>query len=107
MMDKPIAKPPHFSTPKGAMGNSHFITPNVPIFAIIPESNIVPCVGAVTYVSGCHVWKGKIGILIANAIKISQKIILCCDAPKLFPELMRSCMAHDFVPAMDIELLYR
>jgi hypothetical protein len=40
---------------------------------MIPDSNIVPCAGATVYVSGCQVWKGKTGILMAKAKKKAAK----------------------------------
>src|ERR1700749_1828516 len=104
---KPIATPPHFSKAKGTTGNNHLIKPKVPIFSIIPDSNMVPCVGAVTYVSGCHVCKGKIGILIAKAIKIVQNTNVCCASVKLLPATYKSFIAHDFRPVSNPVWLYK
>ena len=49
---------------------------------MIPANNIVPIVGAVVYVSGCQVWKGKIGILMAKAIKKHQNNQPCVTESK-------------------------
>src|SRR6516164_8637925 len=66
----------------GNTGSNQRITANTPILTITPLNNIVTAVGACSYVSGCHVWKGKIGILIASAIKNSQNIHCCCPAER-------------------------
>src|SRR5262249_26632776 len=68
---------PQIKLASGSTGNSQRSKPNTPIFTITPLRTIVTAVGDCSYVSGCQVWKGKIGILIANAIKSSQKTQFC------------------------------
>src|SRR5690349_10538432 len=63
---------PHAHSPLGTTGTAHRRSPNTPIFTITPLNTIVTAVGACSYVSGCHVWNGKIGILMANARKNIQ-----------------------------------
>jgi hypothetical protein len=57
----------------GNKGNTQRITANKPILTITPLSTIVVAVGACSYASGCQVCKGKMGILIAKAIKNKMK----------------------------------
>ena len=69
--------------PFGNTGNNQRITANNPIFTMIPLSTIVTGVGDCSYVSGCQVWKGNTGILIAKATKNNQKsqdcsVLLSC-----------------------------
>src|SRR5690606_29041850 len=68
------------NAPSGATGNNQRINPYTPILSMIPANSIVPAAGACVYVSGCQVWKGKIGILIANARKNAQNIQRCVDS---------------------------
>ncbi len=63
---------PQAQVPSGTTGASHRITPKIPIFTINALRTIVTAVGACSYVSGCQVCNGQIGILIANATKITQ-----------------------------------
>ena len=62
-----MAVKPHFSNPKGTIGNNHLISPKVPIFSMTPASTTDPGVGASTWASGNQVCSGKIGTLIAKA----------------------------------------
>src|ERR1035437_9579833 len=83
MMESVIAVVPHCEQPNGSTGNNQRRTPKIPIFSMIDESIIVPCDGAVVYVSGCQVCKGKMGILMANARKINQNNIPCVSGARL------------------------
>ena len=64
----------HFFQRAQEYGIIHFIMPNKAIFNIIAESNMVPAIGAVEYVFGCHVWNGNKGTLTANANKKPENI---------------------------------
>ena len=61
----------------GNTGSSQRKTANTPIFTIIPLNTIVIAVGDCSYASGCQVCKGKMGILIAKAIKNNQNRYDC------------------------------
>src|SRR5687768_11646612 len=89
---------PHAATPAGTTGISQRITPKIPIFSIMPDNNIVPCVGAVLYVSGCQVWKGNTGIFTAKAAKIAQKINPCSAADKLWPAAYNAFKSNECAP---------
>ena len=59
------------------MGNTKRRIPNRPIFNNTPARVIVPCNGAIAYVSGCQLWNGKMGSLMANARKSAQNNHTC------------------------------
>src|ERR1051326_273689 len=97
MIERIIAAFPQCATPFGTSGSSQRINPYVPIFSMIPERSIVPCVGATTYVSGCHVWKGNTGILIAKAMNIAQKIQVCSEEERFFPASYKARISNECV----------
>src|SRR5690606_32496876 len=91
------------TTPSGTTGNSQRTTPNNPIFTISALRIIVTGVGDCSYVSGCHVWNGNIGILIANAIKMSQNTHCCWSAGNERPALIIFSNAKAAAPGLALD----
>ena len=55
------------------------INPNVPIFNMIPDNNMVPCVGAILHrYQVAKANNGKTGILIQILKKMHQNTTDCC-----------------------------
>ena len=75
----------------GNKGINHLITPYKPILTITALNTIVTAVGDCSYASGCHVCKGKMGILIAKAVKNKANAVNCC--PALKPASLKDCIA--------------
>ena len=63
----------------GKSGRQNRIIPYVPIFSKTPARITLPAVGASTCASGSHVWNGKSGTLIANAMKKARNNISECS----------------------------
>jgi len=55
------------------MGMEYLIKPKIPIFNRMPARITEPAVGASTWASGSHVWKGNIGTFMAKEIEKAKK----------------------------------
>src|SRR5690625_252654 len=67
----------------GNVGNIKRKKPYVPIFSKIPAKIIEPPVGASTWASGSHVWKGNMGTFTAKPAKKAKNIHHCNVVGKL------------------------